>query len=253
MTWARRGGEAGFTLAELLVTIAVLGLIMGAVFTVQIAGNSAFTAGSDLAESQQSARTAMLIDEDLRLVGYGYVLSTPAITAATATSITFWADLLNASTFLTADLPAGGNTLTVNSSAGVSIGDTIYVVNGRTEATLVVQAIPDATTVRTAAGAGPAFPRGSMVGRARRITYAWASSALTRDAGDGAGAQTLATGVQSLQLSYFDVSDVQITAANLAANLASIRRVAVAVTAQSTSPGHVRSFNISSNIRPRNL
>jgi len=249
----RLRSQAGFSLTELLVTLAVLGLIMGAVFTVQLAGNSAFTAGSDLAESQQTARTAMLIDEDLRLVGYGYLLSTPAIVAASATSVSFWADLVNASTFLTADLAAGGTTLTVATSAGLSVGDTIYLVNGKTEATLTINAVPDTTSVRTAAGVGADFPRGAMVGRARRITYTWVVGILTRDGGDGAGAQTLATGVQSLQLGYFDVNDAPIAAANLAANLGNIRRVTIAVTAQSASPGHARAFNISSNIRPRNL
>ena len=51
--------ERGFTLAELLVASAVLGMIMLGVFTVQRQGLSAYQVGSARVEVQQNARAAL--------------------------------------------------------------------------------------------------------------------------------------------------------------------------------------------------
>jgi prepilin-type N-terminal cleavage/methylation domain-containing protein len=51
--------ERGFTLAELLVASAVLGLLMLGVFTVQRQGLSAYQVGSARVEVQQNARAAL--------------------------------------------------------------------------------------------------------------------------------------------------------------------------------------------------
>jgi prepilin-type N-terminal cleavage/methylation domain-containing protein len=51
--------ERGFTLAELLVASAVLGIIMLGVFTVQRQGISAYLMGTGRAEVQQNARAAL--------------------------------------------------------------------------------------------------------------------------------------------------------------------------------------------------
>jgi prepilin-type N-terminal cleavage/methylation domain-containing protein len=51
--------ERGFTLAELLVASAVLGLLMLGVFTIQRQGLSAYQVGSARVEVQQNARAAL--------------------------------------------------------------------------------------------------------------------------------------------------------------------------------------------------
>jgi prepilin-type N-terminal cleavage/methylation domain-containing protein len=51
--------ERGFTLAELLVASAVLGLLMLGVFTIQRQGLGAYQAGAARVEVQQNARTAL--------------------------------------------------------------------------------------------------------------------------------------------------------------------------------------------------
>lgn len=51
--------QRGFTLAELLVVVAVLGLMMGALFTLQQQGQQAYLVGAARVEVQQNARIAL--------------------------------------------------------------------------------------------------------------------------------------------------------------------------------------------------
>ena len=61
------GNQRGFSLTELLVVTAVLGLIMTAVFLVQQKGQQAYTMGSNRIEAQQNARVALdLMTSELR-------------------------------------------------------------------------------------------------------------------------------------------------------------------------------------------
>src|SRR5213078_1067517 len=107
----------GFTLTELLITMAILGLVMAAVLGVQLTSSTMFLRGENQAEAQQAARAALLMEEDLRMVRYGCPdLGCPTpppagaqqkFTAASVNAITFWADTLNVSTQLSAAVAAG--------------------------------------------------------------------------------------------------------------------------------------------------
>jgi prepilin-type N-terminal cleavage/methylation domain-containing protein len=77
------GDQRGFTLTELLVVTAVLGLILAAVVLIQQQGQQAYVMGSNRVESQQNARVALdRMTQDLR--------AATAITAIpSATSVSF--------------------------------------------------------------------------------------------------------------------------------------------------------------------
>ena len=67
-----RADQRGFTLAELLVAIAILGLIMLGVMTLLMTGNQSYLTGSNQAEAQASARAAIeRMTLDIREAGYG--------------------------------------------------------------------------------------------------------------------------------------------------------------------------------------
>ena len=67
-----RADQRGFTLAELLVAIAILGLIMLGVLTLLMRGNESYLTGSNQAEAQGSARAAIeRMTLDIREAGYG--------------------------------------------------------------------------------------------------------------------------------------------------------------------------------------
>lgn len=61
------GNHRGFTLAELLVMTAVIGLVMAGIFAVQQGGQQAYLLGSNRVETQQNARMALdLMTRELR-------------------------------------------------------------------------------------------------------------------------------------------------------------------------------------------
>lgn len=63
--------QRGFTLAELLVAIAVMGLIMTGVLTLMMTGNEAYLTGSNQVEAQQAARVALdRMVREIRGAGY---------------------------------------------------------------------------------------------------------------------------------------------------------------------------------------
>ncbi|MFQ5990038.1 MAG: PilW family protein [Candidatus Methylomirabilales bacterium] len=179
--------QRGFTLVELLVALAIVGLIMAGVVHLYMTSSKIHAGGVGRVGAQQAARAVMvMMGEDLLLAGYGYPTA-PKITAATPTSVTFWADL-------------------------------------------------------------------TQVAQPKAITYSWdaGTETISKDAGDGAGPQLLAAGVQAFQLRYFDTTDVEIPAASLPANLENIRRLTITMTAE--APGqNPPIFTLTSDVRPRNL
>lgn len=196
------------------------------------------------------------------------------ITAATPTAITFWADLTNTSTIISCPPPAicnvnvGAIVLNVGAPGGFAVGDAVYLINGAQFARHTVGAIGPATiTVNPAVACPPpapstscppaplAYPQGAQVGRPRLIVYSWnpATLTLSKDPGDGTGLQPLATGIQNFSLRYFDTNDAEILPANLAANLANIRRIQISMTAQSAAALNRGTFTLNSSVRPRNL
>ena len=276
-----RRDQRGYTLAELLITIAILGLVMAAVLGVQMTSNMMFLRGENQAGAQQDARAAMLMEEDLRMAGYGCpdngcvtpapgvscaspgvgACATPGkITAASLTAVTLWADTQNASTtiFCTANPPpspcvnAGATTLPVASTTSIAVNDWIYLNNGATWDYRRVTGI--AGNNLTVAGLTNAYPQGVQVGRPRQLIYQVAGNTLSRDAGDGNGLQPLTSGVIGLTFTFYDTTDTLITAANLNANLANIRRILIQTATQSAqSASGLSTFTINTNVRPRNL
>jgi Tfp pilus assembly protein PilW len=99
---ARTGlrGEAGFTLAELLVAFAVAALVLAGATTAFLAGTRVLEFGVDQAAAQQTARAALeRMGREIRWAGYGHANAVTAVYAFTAianpttTSLTLQNDL----------------------------------------------------------------------------------------------------------------------------------------------------------------
>ena len=113
MTTLRRpqSHEAGFTLAELLITTAIIGFVLAAVLGVYRATQQTALVGT-AAEDAQVVTRLMLerIVTDLQLINAGRPTSAGAITAASATSVTFLGDVNN-------DTLNAGNNATLTQAA----------------------------------------------------------------------------------------------------------------------------------------
>jgi type II secretory pathway pseudopilin PulG len=246
--------ERGFSLTELLVSCGVLGMVLAAVGGVLTTGTQISQDGNSRHEAQQAARAGMIMEEDLKLTGSGYPPALVKITAATPTSVSFWADITSASTTLTANANVNDTTLNVLSASGFAAGDVIYLINTDQFSTVTVSSA--AGTVITLAGPGVpvAYSQGVQVGRPKLVRFVWDNvNTILKDAGAGAGLQPLAVGVTTCALTYFDANDVAILPANLPTNLGNIRRIVVTLTAQSTGNQEQRTFSLTSSVRPRNL
>ncbi len=269
---ALRHDERGFTLAELLIAVAVSGLIMAGLLVVQMSSSTMFLRGENQADAQQGARAAMLMEEDLRMAGYGcpdlgcptpppggaqqtITTASNITTVPASASITFWADTLSVSTTISTAVPAGAGTLPVADASGISVNDRIYVHNGATWETKVVTTKVGNNLTVSALTNG--YPQGAQVGRPRQITYSFdgATGTLTKDAGDGNGAQTLATGMAGLAFTFFDANDAPITPTNPVGAPGNIRRIQIQATTQSAQAagGGASTYQINTNVRPRNL
>jgi hypothetical protein len=243
----------GMSLPELLVSCGVLGMVMAAVGGVIATSGQISTDGENRAQAQQAARAGMIVEEDLRLAGAGFPPSAVKITAATSASVSFWADLVGASTTLTAGVNSNDTTLNVANASGFRAGDVIYLINTDQFTSVTVASASGSTIALASPGAPQPYAQGMQVGRPKLVRFVWDGvGTLFKDSGTGDGLQPLAAGVTGFTLTYFDANDAAIPAWALAGNLGTIRRIVVTLTTQSGSTD-ARTFKLTTSVRPRNL
>ncbi len=101
----------GFTLVELMITLAISSLILAALYATYILQQRSYTNQGTVTELQQNARVAVdFLTIDLRMAGYDPMdTGVGGITAATSNSITFSADMDKNGVLGTAATPAAEN------------------------------------------------------------------------------------------------------------------------------------------------
>jgi type II secretory pathway pseudopilin PulG len=278
----RRNGQLGFTLVEGLVSFGLSLLILGAVYPVLLSQQVTYGETSAVLDALQAARAGMqVLQSDLRHIGAGFptdpAIPLPAahlkIQNATATSLSYYADLLGVSTTLTGNVAAGTATLPVTQTAGFRAGDVIWLINqGAFEPATVVAA--GATGLTIAGGVAAAYPQGTEVGRSRLIAYAVTTNTpsnhpcgpitnsgllptcITRDAGDGRGSQPIIWNIVPAAVTlftYYDVNNAVITPPFTNAQLGQIRRIMVQFTVQGQMSARTQQVTLRSDVRPQNL
>ncbi len=185
-------GGHGFTLAELLVSMAIVGLVMAGVFGIWSAGSTSYLVGASRVEAQSTARaTLALMARDIR--GAGVDPRNLAAANCTSTSFTACAIVGPAATFppTTATVPTA-TSFTIQSDS-----------NGN----------------------------GAIVS-GERISYALNGAVLERrDFAVDASTQQVAGGVQSLTFTFFDAAGTPITTLS-ATTVPTIRSIAIDITAR---------------------
>lgn len=94
MRWTEKKTEAGFTLVELMVAIAIISLALGAIYGVFASVTKSSTGNEVSAHVLQSLRTSLgFMEQDIRMAGLDRFATTHAgVEQATETSFRFTAD-----------------------------------------------------------------------------------------------------------------------------------------------------------------
>lgn len=267
----KRSGESGYTVVELLMTVALVGLVAAAVAGVYQVSQQSYMRASSLEEAQDGARVGLdRMANELRLIGSfwaGAVGAGNAITAASPTSLTFMASvtdlyMLNQSA-LEARVPIGSTASGMSVPLSISASDTadafrvygnaalndfIYIANGGTREVRQINTI-GGNTLTLATNLSLAYPAGSLVRDVKTITYARdaAASTLTRAQG-GSGADTIVENVTGLTFTYFDTAGGALPASP--PNPALIGAIQIDLTVQGAD-GSARLMT--TRVRPRSL
>jgi prepilin-type N-terminal cleavage/methylation domain-containing protein len=206
--------ERGYTLAEMVVVCAIVGLVMASLLGLVLSGQQAFWYGTTQVDAQQTARVAIeRMVKEIREAGY--YPQNPDTSPVTCTAPPCYA--FNA------------------------------IANGPTSTTVTLQYDWNGDGASAASGKvnDPLQCATGTACRGERVTYSFASGALTRqEIGVDATAQTIASGISSFAFTYFAEDGTTTTVP------ADIRIVGVTVTAQSASQGAY--VTMSDRIRLRN-
>jgi Tfp pilus assembly protein FimT len=133
----RARNAAGYTLAEMLVVVAVTGFLMASVFAIyEVTQRTTFRASGSEAALVQARAVVDKLGGDFRMVGAAWNHYSTAVTTATGTSITFKGDIDNTldgsnnPVTLTAALAAGAASMTVSDISSIACGALITLTNG---------------------------------------------------------------------------------------------------------------------------
>lgn len=262
----RSVGQRGFTLTELLVVMAILGMVIAAIVGVYQVALQTHTTATSLEDAQLGARAGVeRMASELRLIGAYWTGATgagSAITAATTTSITFIADVnadtVNNATETSVISNPSSTTVGVSGSAtevqdafdvysNPALNDYLYIANGGQREVKQISGVAT-TTLTLGTALTNTYPAGSLARSVEIVTYNYDSSAqnLTRSVG-GSGATSIVENVSGLTLTYFDASGNVLTAPP---TLTQVREIQISLTTQG-SDGSQRIMT--SRARPRNL
>jgi prepilin-type N-terminal cleavage/methylation domain-containing protein len=211
-----RRNERGYSLAEMLVVCAIVGLVMASLLGLVLSGQQAFWFGTTQVDAQQTARVAIeRMVKEIREAGYYPQAPTP-VTTGTCSSLICYSYNFDAigtgptATAVTLQYDWDGD----GASASGSVNDPVLC----------------------ATGTGC---------RGERVVYSFSSGALTRqEMGVDASPLTIASGISSMAFTYM-AEDGTVTSVP-----ANIRIIGVTVTAQAVSQGAY--VTMSDRIRLRN-
>jgi type IV pilus assembly protein PilW len=206
--------QKGFTLIELLVSMVISVIVLGGAVYVFSKQNKVFRDENAGTNIRALGRVAMAeLTKELRMAGYGFPENT-GITAASSTSITYYANTDNITSSITANVSAGASTVVVGSGDGslFSANDDLVIYSARNQATWedptssnlsVASVSGDTITLNGTTDNAYKASHGIVINTYHTITYNFDGSKITR-AIDGGTPQTVVPDVSAFTLTYYD-------------------------------------------------
>lgn len=240
---ARSAGEKGFTLAELLVALAIFGMVCAAIFGIYLATMQSYTRAVSLQDAQVGARYGLdRMATELRLAGSywtGPLGGGAGLTAANATSVSFRGDIDGDTVNGNVETTSVGTTnpgLTVSVTgtaaqvaAAFGANESLYIADGAGREVRAITSVA-ATIITLAPALVNTYSAGSIVRSVESVTYAFdaAAQTLTRSVGGGA-ADPIVGNVTGLALTYVDTSG---NVLNQPVNAALVEEIEITLTTQ---------------------
>ena len=224
-----RKNELGFTLIEIMIALAIAGILLVSIYNLYISQSRTYTVQEQVSDMQQNARVAMdMISRDIRMAGFGQ----PSWTTINGTSgITYKGinvtdggtgnpDTLSIvgcidpppgklgsaaaanSTTITLQSSDEANKFNITTKSDIFIGELENAkVTGISGAVLTIDTNPVQTGNQ---GTTNAFPVGTNVYLVKRVTYTIDSTSLKRNENAGGGNDEVAVNVEDLQVDDTD-------------------------------------------------
>jgi len=229
-----RKNELGFTLIEILIALAISGIVLTAIYNLYISQSRTYTVQEQVSEMQQNARVAMdIVSRHIRMAGFGQ----PSWTTINGASITYiGVQVTDGGTgpdtleivgcidsppgTLSAAAAASATSISLQSGEGSSFNTSTKsdIFIGDLENAKVTGA-GDTLTIDTDPATGGnqglanAYAAGTNVYLVKRVKYALSGTDLTRDENAGGGADAVAIDIEDFQVSFTDPTvNVSITA-----------------------------------------
>lgn len=265
--------EAGFTLTELMITVAIFAIVLTAVFSSFTSQFKSYQTQEDVALVQGDIRSAAeMLTRDIRNAGFGVPTGggITTVAAANGTSITLNLAGTTSSTFIstTSTIVVAGSsyTIPVMSTTGFVVGQKYNIIENRTK-TIEMGATNLLTDKITAIGtntltfsgtltAGDVFNVGDVVVSPgfTPVTYSLATPIFSRTDPVSGSTVTLSNNVQSFTLSYILTDG---TTTSTPANLSMIAAVNFTINGQTSNQisnlnGQKRSRTVNAIVALRN-
>lgn len=274
-----RRPEGGFTLVEILVAIAILGVVMTAIFNLYLGTERSADTQDRIADVQQNVRFALdQVVRDIRMAGFAMPSATEAIvsgptnpTAAAPFTLQTGSSsdkiLRIREEFTSPGDPATVQTITVDSDemAGLFAKDELVRIIRRDtqeerveDMVLTLEEAPSGNTIKLKGfTAATKFNEGDLIvstvagaPNPLQISY-WFEDGEIRRSVNGGAARVLGQGISEFLFSYSLGKDEEVTVLD-ASMLDDVRGVRVTITGQADTREGVKTRSVSSVVQLRN-
>lgn len=275
----RRGDQAGFTLVELLVAMALMGIVMTAIFNLYLGTERSADTQDRIADVQQNLRFALdQVVRDVRMAGFAIPGTTAAISSGPPNPTV--GDPFTMRTASTSDKvlrvradftsPAAAGTvqdITIDAeemAALFAAGDVVRIIRPdtqvqRLDAIFTVDVAPTGAAINLRGfSAATDYKAGDLIVQTsagapnpQTISY-WLEGDEIRRSANGGTTRVIGQGVSGFQLSYLLGRENEITGTVPAASLNNIRAVRVTITGQANTRDGVKTRSVSSVVQLRN-